>query len=141
MAAAEAQIARLDAVHEARMAEAKKRRDQAMEFLDPTENANVFWQVRENVPQPLLLEQNNQSGWEVGFFGWFESETKASFCPLLSPSPCSPAVAEKSTVRRHLHHLSQAGAVVLGHTQPPSSQTCKLPSKPRTPSPWWVAKR
>lgn len=42
---AEAQIARLDAVHEARVAEAKRRRDKAMEFIDPTENANVFWQV------------------------------------------------------------------------------------------------
>jgi len=65
MAAAEAQIARLDAVHEARMAEAKKRRDKAMEFLDPTENANVFWQVRENVNNRCL---NRTTSWSGGGF-------------------------------------------------------------------------
>lgn len=63
MAAAEAQIARLDAVHEARMAEAKKRRDKAMEYLDPTENANVFWQVRGSQPPG---SKKHWGGWFLG---------------------------------------------------------------------------
>ena len=130
MAAAEAQIARLDAVHEARMAEAKKRRDKAMEFLDPTENANVFWQVRESVPQPLLLEQNNQSGWGVVFrvvrvrdqgvllspsvpFALFSSSRRKVDCAAPSPPP-----------------LTGWGCCAVGHSQPPSSQT---------PTPWWLA--
>ena len=59
--AAEAHIARLDAQHEERMREKKERRDKALEFLDPTENANVFWQVtalpQGHLPFPTFSEK------------------------------------------------------------------------------------
>ncbi len=41
----DAYLAKLEAKHEERKVEKSRRKEQAALSLDPTENANVFWQV------------------------------------------------------------------------------------------------